>query len=236
MAIIIFLIIAFVGSIVSGILGFWAVPIVLGFSSEIIDVKKIIALMSIYLLAWNLSKAILFFKFVDWKLSLKVMLVSLPFSIFWAYYMIVAPIDIIKIVLWIFLIIFSLNKLFSLIKIKNIWNPAIFLFSSVFWFIDWVIWAWWPVIWIMLSYMKISKETFVAMVAVPTVIISIVKIWIYSSEWFFQKEDATLIISLIVIAFLGTYIAKFILKLINPEVFEKIVLVLLTIMWIKLLF
>lgn len=235
-SIVMFLLIAFVGSVVSGVLWFWGVPIVLAFSSEIFDIKKIIVFMSIYVLAWNTSKAVVFFKFVDWKLSLKLLSISLPFTIFGAYYMIIAPIEIIKIVLWIFLIIFSINKLFSIIKIKKVWNVGIFILSSIFWFIDGVIWAWWPVIGIMLSYMNLSKEKFVVMIAIPSIALSLIKIGIYWSEWFFKKEDIHIIIWLIIIAFVWTYVSKYVFKFIKPAVFEKIVLVLLMIMWVKLLF
>jgi len=63
------------------------------------DIKQIVAFMSIYLLAGNLSKAIIFFKFVDWKLLLKIIFISMPFSVIGAYYMIIAPVEIIKVCL-----------------------------------------------------------------------------------------------------------------------------------------
>lgn len=234
--VILFLFIAFIGSVVSGVLWFWAVPIVLGFSTDIMDIKQIVAFMSIYLLAGNLSKAIIFFKFVDWKLLLKIIFISMPFSVIGAYYMIIAPVEIIKVCLWIFLIFFSFNKIFSIIKIKKIWNYWIFWFWGLFWFVDGVIWAGWAVLWVMLSYIKLSKESFVVMIALPTVITSLVKIFIFSSEWFFKKEDIFIILCIVIIAFIWTYISKIILKFIKPELFEKIILILLILMWMKLIF
>ena len=62
-----FLVLAFIASVISGIFGFGGELMLVSFSSFVLPIKEAIAIIAIYFLAACVSRIIVFRKHIDWK-------------------------------------------------------------------------------------------------------------------------------------------------------------------------
>jgi len=78
---IIFLIVAFIASVISTAVGFGGSLILLPISAILLPVKKAIAIVVIYFIANNITKIYLFFKHIDCKLTFLQFVLGIPLTI-----------------------------------------------------------------------------------------------------------------------------------------------------------
>jgi uncharacterized membrane protein YfcA len=110
---IIFLILAFVVSIISATFGFGSAIILISFSSFLLPIKQAIAIVTIFFIAGNLSKIIIFRKYIDWKTTFLIWVGAVPMVFVGAYLMIIAPSEIIKKVLSITILFYVISDYFN---------------------------------------------------------------------------------------------------------------------------
>lgn len=81
----------------------------------------------------------------------------------------------------------------------------------------------------------LRKEAFVGTMAVTAGLSNVIKLWVYSSLPLAEKNEYGLMAALVVIAFLGTWLGRHVLRKLTPEAFQKLVLGALFLIALRLL-
>jgi uncharacterized membrane protein YfcA len=233
---IIFLILAFVVSIISATFGFGSAIILIPFSSFLLPIKKAIAIVTIFFIAGNLSKIIIFRKHIDWKTTFLIWVGAVPMVFIGAYLMVIAPSEIIKKVLGIIILLYVINDYFNLTKHIKLNKIAIAGAGGAYGFFAGIIGTGSAIKAALLTHLGLRKERFIAVMATSAILLNIIKTVIYSKFALISHTDIPLIIGLILCAFGGAYVGRNLVKKINPDTFKKIILIILVIVSIKLLF
>jgi len=232
---IIFLVLAFVVSIISATLGFGSAIILIPFSSFLLPIKQAIAIVTIFFIAGNLSKIIIFRKHIDWKITFLIWAGAVPMVFIGAYLMVIAPSEIIKKVLGIIILFYVINDYFNLTKHIKLNKIAIAGAGGAYGFFAGIIGTGSAIKAALLTHLGLRKEKFIAVMATSAILLNIIKTTIYSKFALISQSDIPLIIGLILCAFGGAYIGRNLVKKIHPDIFKKIILVILVIVSIKLL-
>lgn len=232
---ILFLIIAFITTIISGMFGFGTAIILIPLASFFIEIKKAIAILTIYFMAVNISQIYLFWKNIDWKITGYILLGSVPAVIIGAYLMVIAPSEIIKRILGIIIILYVLNEIFQFFKKYKIKKWGISFVSIFYGFFAGIIGTGSAIKAALLTHMGLTKERFIALIAITAIFLNIIKTLIYSKSFLISSLDIPFIISLIIVGFIGIYIGKLFVKKMSPKFFRYGILTLLFIMALKLI-
>jgi hypothetical protein len=232
---IIFLVIALITTIITGALGFGTAIILIPVSSFFIEIKKAIAILTIYFMAVNISQIYLFWKNIDWKMVGYILLGAIPAVIIGASLMIISPSEIIKRILGVIIIFYIINEIFQLFKKYKLKKLMISFVSVFYGFFAGIIGTGNTVKAALLTHMEITKERFIAIMATTAIFINVIKTIIYSRSMLISSADIPLIVSLIIIGFVGVYIGKLLVKKISPKFFRYAILTLLFVMALKLI-
>lgn len=233
---IIFLALAFIVSIVSATFGFGSAIILIPFSSFLLPIKKAIAIVTIFFIAGNLSKILIFKKHIDWKATFLIWAGAVPMVFAGAYLMVIAPSEIIEKALGIIILLYVINDYFNLTKNIRLSNTAIAGAGGAYGFFAGIIGTGSAIKAALLTHMGLRKERFIAVMATSAILLNIIKTAIYSKFALISQADIPLITGLIICAFGGTYVGRNLVKKIHPNTFKKIILIILIIVSIKLLF
>jgi hypothetical protein len=232
---IVFLTIALIITIIAGALGFGAAIILIPISSFFIEIKKAIAILTIYFMAVNISQIYLFWKNIDWKLVGYILLGAIPAVIIGAFLMVISPSEIIKRILGVIIILYIINEIFQFFKKYKLRNLMISFVSMFYGFFAGIIGTGNTVKVALLTHMGITKERFIAIMATTAIFVNIIKTIIYSRSLLISSADIPLIVSLIIIGFIGAYIGKLLVKKISQKFFRYAILILLLVMALKLI-
>jgi len=88
---------------------------------------------------------------------------------------------------------------------------------------------------VILDRMGLTKEAFVGTMAVTAGLSNVIKLWVYSSLPLAEKTNYGLMIGLIIIAFIGTWLGRHVLRRLTPERFRNLVLGFLLIISLRLI-
>ena len=91
-----FLILVFIATVITGVLGFGAAVILIPLSSFFLEVKKSIAIITLYLISINISQIYHFWKNINWKLVGYILLGAIPAVTLGSFLMVISPSRIIK--------------------------------------------------------------------------------------------------------------------------------------------
>lgn len=233
---ILFLIIAFLGSILSITFGLGNAIIIIPFSSILLPIKKAIAIITFYFIAGNISKIYIFRKHIDWKITTLIWAGAIPMVFIGAYIMVIAPSDLIKKILGVIVLLYVINDYFNLTKYVKLNKIAIAGAGGAYGFFTGIIGTGSAIKAALLTHLGLRKQKFIAVMATSAILLNIIKTSIYSRFSLLSISDIPLIIALILCAFGGSYIGRNLVKKIHPEAFKKVILVILVIIAIKLLF
>lgn len=232
---IIFLVIAFIGSIISATFGFGSAIILIPFSSFLLPIKKAIAIVTIFFIAGNISKILIFRKHIDWRLVLLIWGGAVPMVSLGAYLMVISPSEIIKRVLGAIVLLYVINDYFNLTKNIKLNRIAIAGAGGAYGFFAGIIGTGSPIKAALLTHLGLRKERFIALMASSAILLNLIKTAFYSKFSLITQSDIPLITGLILCAFAGAYVGKNFVKKIHPQLFKKIILSILVIVSIKLM-
>ena len=222
---IIFLIVS-LGSVVIGtVAGFGSSTILLPIALLFVDFKTAIILVAILHISGNLSKISIFKKGLDWKILAIFGIPSVLLSFAGASLIDVIPPDVMKFLLGVFLIIFSLMTLVKpQVKIPSN-NQSLVAGGSLSGFLAGLIGTGGALRASFLTGMNLNKYVYIATSASIAFVTDATRIPVYLSQGFLLEQYYWYIPILIGIAALGAYIGKRIVNKINQDLFRKVVAV-----------
>lgn len=233
---ILFLLSGFVASVMSASVGFGSSLILLPLAALLLPVKKAIAIVVIFFIVNNLTKVIVFYRHINWKIALLQWVLGLPLVIVGALFMVNISTDIIEKVLGIITVAFVISQFLRLSEKFELNNIQIAIFGGINGFLGGLIGAASVIRAAVFTHIKLKKEAFVATLAISGLLIDSVKTIIYSRFELITLNDLPLVVGLMVLAFIGTMIGKEVLKKINPKLFWRIDIIVILIIGLSLIF
>ena len=232
--IILFFISALIAEIIGTMAGFGSSTIFLPLALLFVgDFKTAIILVAIFHLFGNLSRIIFFRQGFDKRMILQFGVPSVFFSILGALLIGVLPQPILKLVLGIFLITTSVSFLIKP-RLKIPANTSTFIAGgSVTGFITALVGTGGALRATLLQGFNIEKIKYIATAATIALATDATRIPVYISQGFLTEQYFIYIPILFGIALTGSFVGRRIVKMINQELFRKIVLVAIIIVSIK---
>jgi uncharacterized membrane protein YfcA len=230
---ILFFISALISEIIGTMAGFGSSTIFLPLALLFVDFKTAIILVAIFHLFGNLSRIIFFREGFDKRIILQFGVPSIFFSILGALLIGVLPQPILKLVLGIFLITTSVSFLIKP-RLKIPANTSTFIAGgSVTGFITALVGTGGALRATLLQGFNIEKIKYIATAATIALATDATRIPVYISQGFLREQYFIYIPILFGIALTGSFVGRRIVKMINQELFRKIVLVAIIIVSIK---
>jgi uncharacterized protein len=230
---ILFFISALISEIIGTMAGFGSSTIFLPLALLFVDFKTAIILVAIFHLFGNLSRIIFFRQGFDKRIILQFGVPSVFFSILGALLIGVLPQPILKLVLGIFLITTSASFLIKP-RLKIPANTSTFIAGgSVTGFITALVGTGGALRATLLQGFNIEKVKYIATAATIALATDVTRIPVYISQGFLREQYFIYIPILFGIALAGSFVGRRIVKMIDQELFRKIVLVAIIIVSIK---
>jgi len=230
---ILFFISALISEIIGTMAGFGSSTIFLPLALLFVDFKTAIILVAIFHLFGNLSRIIFFRQGFDKRIILQFGVPSVFFSILGALLIGVLPQPILKLVLGIFLITTSVSFLIKP-RLKIPANTSTFIAGgSVTGFITALVGTGGALRATLLQGFNIEKIKYIVTAATIALATDATRIPVYISQGFLREQYFIYIPILFGIALTGSFVGRRIVKMINQELFRKIVLVAIIIVSIK---
>jgi uncharacterized protein len=230
---ILFFISALISEIIGTMAGFGSSTIFLPLALLFVDFKTAIILVAIFHLFGNLSRIIFFREGFDKRIILQFGVPSIFFSILGALLIGVLPQPILKLVLGIFLITTSVSFLIKP-RLKIPANTSTFIAGgSVTGFITALVGTGGALRATLLQGFNIEKIKYIVTAATIALATDATRIPVYISQGFLREQYFIYIPILFGIALAGSFVGRRIVKMIDQELFRKIVLVATIIVSIK---
>lgn len=222
-----FLFFAVLAEIIGTIGGFGSSVFFVPLASFFFDFQTVLGLTAIFHLSSNISKIALFRKGLDKKLLLNIGIPSVLFVIIGGLLSKYLDTFILKILLAIFLIGFSLLFIIKKeLSIKPERKESI-IGGSLSGFTAGLLGTGGAIRGITMAAFNLEKSVFIATSAAIDFAIDFTRTIVYISNGYVHKEDLIYLPFLLVIGLLGTYIGKYILQFIPQDRFKQISLVLI---------
>lgn len=219
---VIFLLLALVSEIIGTIGGFGSSVFFVPLGNFYFDFYSVLGLTAIFHLSSNLSKIILFKKGINKKLLLHIGIPSVIFVILGGFLSKLLNTEFLKIVLGIFLIVFSLfflikNKLSIIADKKN----AI-IGGSISGFSAGLLGTGGAIRGLTMAAFNLEKNVFVATSAFIDFMIDFSRTFVYYNNGYIHKHDLKYVPFLLIIGLLGSYLGKKILAYIPQPKFRRL--------------
>lgn len=224
---ILFLFFAVLAEIIGTIGGFGSSVFFVPLASFFFDFQTVLGLMAIFHLSSNISKIALFRKGLDKKLLLNIGLPSVIFVILGALLSNYLDTEILKIILALFLIGFSL---LFLIKKELVIKPEpkeSIISGSLSGFTAGLLGTGGAIRGITMAAFNLEKSVFIATSAAIDFAIDFTRTIVYFKNGYIHQHDLIYVPFLFLIGLVGTYIGKYILQFIPQEKFKTISLLLI---------
>ncbi len=234
---IIFLIASFIAAIVATLAGFGSSTLLIPVAAMFMDLKSVVFLVACFHLFNNTFKIKLFWNKIDFKTFLLFGIPSIIFAFIGATLISIMPVDIVKRILAIFLIVFSI---YSLIKpkftIKETKITAV-VGGGLSGFLAGLIGLGGAIRSTFLIAFNLGKEVYIATSAMIAFVIDLTRIPTYLFTKVVQDTSHYVLLPFLVIsAYFGVRVGKILLGKINQDIFRRIVLIALLLAGIKLFF
>ncbi|MBI2548228.1 sulfite exporter TauE/SafE family protein [Candidatus Woesearchaeota archaeon] len=227
---------AFLAEIVGTLAGFGSSTIFLPLALFFVDFKTALILVAFFHIFGNLGRITFFRHGLDKKLILIFGVPSVLLTVLGALLVNYTPQEMLKLVLGVFLLIFSLV---SLIKPGFIFNPSkrnAILGGALSGFLAGLIGTGGALRGAFLTAFSLKKEVYIATAAAIALAVDLTRIPIYFRSGFLDPSFYVYIPLLFLIAITGSYIGKLIVDKIPQNVFRKVVLGVIAIISLKLIY
>jgi len=215
---------AFIAEIMGTIAGFGSSSIFLPLASQTLPFTQALLLVALYHIFWNMSRLSIFYKHWNKKIFILFWLPSVVATVIGAYLAAQVPQDILKILFGVVLAVFALYSYFTPILFKNPHPRLGRIWWALSWFSAGLIGTWWVLRWAFMSIFNLPKEQYIATIASIALLVDFTRIPIYFWQWFLNSEYIRLIPVLFVIAFVGSWTGRYIVRFIPQALFRKLIL------------
>ena len=232
---ILFFISALIAEIIGTIAGFGSSTIFLPLALLFVDFKTAIILVAIFHLFGNLGRLTFFRQGLDRRIILQFGVPSILLSLLGAFMIGVLPQTFLKLILGIFLIVTSVSFLAKL-GLKFPANSGTFIIGgSITGFITALVGTGGALRATLLQGFNIEKIKYIATAATIALATDASRIPIYILQGFMTEQYLVYVPALFGIALAGSFIGRRMVKMINQELFRKIVLIAIILVSIKLI-
>jgi len=230
-----FLVIVYFASVVSTLVGFGSALITLPFASLVVDIKKAIGVIAVYYLAMNVGKTLSFRKHIDWRVSKLIVLGSIPGGFLGASALYYSPPGVLKKILGLLVLMYVLNRFVKFFREPNVGERGLVFTGVVYGFFSGLVGTGSAIkAPVLLSY-GLRKESFAGTHGVTGLVLNAIKIGLYLASGILTFEDFPFGLILVVVGVLGLQTGKYFLHKVSPRLFERLVIVMLSLASIKLL-
>lgn len=224
MSLILFYILAFLSEIIGTIGGFGSSIFLIPLGGFFFDFQTVLAVTAVMHMFSNVSKLIMFWKGINWRLLLLIGLPATVFVLLGSWLSTILFLKFAELVLGIFLILFSAFFFWKPdFKIEST-KPNAILGGSISGFLAGLIGTGGAIRGLSLAAFNLEKNTFIATSAAIDFFVDASRSVIYLNNGYLEKEYYTTIPFLLAVAILGSYSGKLILNHISGAQFKKIVL------------
>lgn len=220
----IFALLVLIAEIIGTVGGFGSSLFFVPLAQFFFDTKTVLGITAVFHVFSNISKLVLFFKTIDWKLTLLFGLPSIIFVILGAWLTETISIRFDQLALGVFLILFSA---ILLVKTDLKLNPSIttgVVGGGVAGFLAGFLGTGGAVRGLALAAFQLEKNFFVGTSAAIDMGVDFSRSIVYVSNGYVTKENYLLLAVLFFVSILGSYIGKILLGKINQANFRSIVL------------
>lgn len=224
MSLVLFYILAFISEIVGTVGGFGSSVFLIPLGGFFFDFQTVLAVTAIMHVFSNISKLVMFYKGINWRLMLLIGLPAVIFVLLGSWLSTILYLKYAELVLGIFLIAFSIFFFWKPdFKIEPT-KPNAILGGTVSGFLAGLIGTGGAVRGLSLAAFNLEKNMFIATSAAIDFFVDASRTVVYLNNGYLEKEYYTTIPFLLAVAILGSYTGKLILKYISGVQFKKIVL------------
>lgn len=227
---------AFFAEVVGTMAGFGAATILTPIAALFMDVKTAIAVVACFHLFGNASRLIFFGRHIHWSTWWQFGLTGIVLSLVGAGVTAQLPSAAIKLLFGLFLLIYVGCSISASGLIQLPRTPALLVGGgAVSGFIAGLIGTGGAVRSACLLAFGLPKEVYVGTSAAIALIVDATRLPVYVAGRFIPSRMVPVLVSLIAAAFAGAWVGQRLVRRIAPEIFRRVVLVLLAIMGVKLL-
>ena len=183
-----FILLGFTASLASAVIGFGSALLVLAIGPYFLPVKEVIALSAILFLASTLSKSIIFFRHIDWKLVAVMSIASFPFAYLGASLMSRAPVLFLERLLGCMILTYILFNILGPVRPLKISIKGLLLGAVSYGFISGMLGSGNLVKAVLLRELNFSKESFVGAMAATSILANFAKIISYSQSGLLYEQ------------------------------------------------
>lgn len=234
---ILFLAVSYLAAIAATVAGFGSSTLLIPVSIFFMDIKTAIFLVACFHLFNNTFKIKMFWNEIDWKIFLLFGIPSILFAFTGAVFISIAPLEIIKTLMAVFLMIFSV---FSFLKPKLAFKETrtnALIGGGLSGLLAGLIGLGGGIRSAFLIAFNLPKEIYVATSAMIAFVIDLTRIPTYLFTGIIQDKSYYILLPFLVCtAYFGVKTGKYFLVRINQEIFKKIVLTALFLVGLSLLF
>jgi hypothetical protein len=231
-----FFISAFLAEVIGTIAGFGSSTIFLPLALFFVDFKTALILVAFFHIFGNLGRITFFRQGLDKRLLLIFGVPSVLLTFLGALLVNYAPSDLLKLVLGIFLLIFSIT---SIIKPDFKFNPSkknAVIGGSISGFLAGLIGTGGAIRGAFLAAFNLRKNVYIATAAAIALAVDVTRIPVYLGSGFLEPQFYSSIPLLFIIAIAGSYLGKKIVDKIPQTIFRKVVLVAITLIGLKFMY
>lgn len=185
-------------------------------------VKESVGILSVYFLFQNINKITVFRKFINWKVSTKVILWSLPGVVIGSLALNIIPVDVFKKVIGIAILFYLANDVFKILPSKHQPDAYVPGLSLLYGFLSGLIGSGNIIKGPLFSSLGLLKETYIGTYALTALFVNVPKIISYSATGIIDGKMFMQSIPFLIISIAGTYIGKHFLGKIRTDVFYYI--------------
>lgn len=215
-------------SIISAIFGFGTAMVVLAVGALVLPVKESIALATIIFTSNTLIKAWLYRREIDWRLTARMSLISLPFAYAGAEVMIWAPVDFMQKALGVLVVVYVLMQIKTPKTDLHLSKPVITACSGLYGFLSGLLGTGNVVKAMFLQRAGLERHSFVGVMAATSVLANIAKLGSYSHAGILTLAHWPAAIGLLLVSLISTITGRAILHRVNSDQFRIGVLIILT--------
>ena len=224
MSLVLFYILAFISEIIGTVGGFGSSVFLIPLGGFFFDFQTVLAVTAVMHVFSNISKLVMFYKGINWRLMLLIGLPAVIFVLLGSWLSTILYLKYAELVLGIFLIAFSIFFFWKPdFKIEPT-KPNAILGGTVSGFLAGLIGTGGAVRGLSLAAFNLEKNMFIATSAAIDFFVDASRTVVYLNNGYLEKEYYTTIPFLLAVAILGSYTGKLILKYISGVQFKKIVL------------
>ena len=227
--------VAFFATVTWTVTWFWSSTVMMPLLQWTFSYQEVLSLVAVYHIFWNFTRLLIFYRSVNWRLVAIWWVPSVAYTAMGAY-MAGTDTDIFKMVLALALVWFVI---YTLLKPSYL-LPRNSLFGTLWWwlagFTSGIMGTWGVLRWALMQWFRLSKESYIATLAVIALAVDFTRVPIYLAKWYFEGHNITIFPILFLIALLWSWIWWLIVKKLSIRTFRNIIYVAIILVNIKLFY